>query len=79
MNKQFSVNDISGAKTIYLYDGDTIFLIDEKDEAYGFGKRSTEWYHKENFWDYFESETMLYYLRTISAEEAVRLYNNWEK
>ena len=77
MSKQFEVNDILCAKALYLYDNDTIFLIDENDEAYGFSKGSSEWYRKENFWDYFESETMLYYIRKISAEETMQLYCGW--
>lgn len=78
MEKQLTVSDILNSKEIYLYTyNDTIYVIDEKDNAYGFSEGCTGWYRKDNFWDYFESETMLYYLRILTKEEAVELYLKW--
>jgi len=78
MDKQLNVNDIINAKEIYFYSyGDVLFIIDENDDAYGFSEGRENWYYKSNFWDYFESETMLYYLKKLTKEEAVELYQKW--
>lgn len=78
MDKQLNVNDIINAKEIYFYSyEDVLFVIDENDDAYGFSEGRENWYHKSNFWDYFESETMLYYLRKLTKEEAAELYQKW--
>ena len=77
MDKQLNVNDILNAKEIYLYDNDTLYVVDKNDDAYGFSEGREIWYHKSNFWDYFESEAMLYYLRKLTKEEAVELYQKW--
>lgn len=79
MSKQFSANDILNAKEVYLYDNGILYLVDKDDEAYGFSRGCTEWYHKGNFRDYFESETMLSYIRSITKEEAVQIYLTWTK
>jgi len=80
MNKQFSAKDILNAKEVHLYDNDILYVVDKDDKAYGFSKGSSEWYYKENFWDYFESETMMsYYISSITKEEAAQMYLTWTK
>lgn len=75
--KIFSSEDILNAKSAYLYDNGILYIVDRDDEAYGFTAKSTEWFHKENFWDYFDSELMLTYLTPLSKDDAVLLYESW--
>ncbi|MBQ3199393.1 MAG: bifunctional (p)ppGpp synthetase/guanosine-3',5'-bis(diphosphate) 3'-pyrophosphohydrolase [Firmicutes bacterium] len=77
MNQQFTAEDILNAKQIYFYNNETLYIIDHDDEAYGYSKGCSGWYHKENFWDYFESELMMTYFTHITKEEAVQLYLGW--
>ena len=77
MEKQFTVLDILNAKEVYFYNQETLYIVNDSDEAYGFHKNSYGWFHKENFWDYFESSTMLSYFTPISKEQAANLYQEW--
>ena len=77
MNKQFTYEDILRAKEVHLYRNDTLFVVDADGEAYGFHEGGSEWYHKENFWDYFESSIMMSYLSRVTKEEAGQLYLTW--
>ena len=76
MDKQFDINSILNAKEFYLYYENTLYVVDKDDEVYGYNEKTDEWYHKSNFWDYFDSPIMLTYLKKISKEEAVELYKN---
>lgn len=79
MNKQFTADEIRTAKEVHLYNGDTLYIVDADDEAYGFYRFGSGWYHKSNFWDYFESETMLSYFTPITKDEAAELYLSWRE
>ncbi|MBQ4047002.1 MAG: hypothetical protein IJC93_01360 [Clostridia bacterium] len=75
MDRQFTEQDILNAKELCLFDNRVLYLITEDDEAYGF--TGGAWFYKSNFWDYFESESMLSYLSMPTKEEAVALYRAW--
>ena len=75
--KKFTAEEIKRVKEFHLYDGDTLYVIDSNDEAYGFYRYGGEWFHKSNFWDYFESSDMLSYFTPITKNEATELYESW--
>ena len=77
MNKQFTADEIRATKEVHFYNGDTLYIVDSDDEAYGFYRFGSGWYHKSNFWDYFESETMMSYFTPITKDEAADLYLSW--
>ena len=77
MDKQFTAEDILNAKEVHFYNNETLYIVDHDDEAYGYSKGCSGWYHKSNFWDYFESELMMTYFTHITKEEAVQLYLGW--
>lgn len=77
MEKQITVDDIINAKEIYLYNEDTLYIVDLAEEAYGFCKTGRDWFHKSNFWDYFDSSMMMSYFSVVTKEEAVALYKQW--
>lgn len=77
MNKQFTAEDIRNAKEVYLFDEGILYVVDDDDEAYGFTRCSDAWFHKRNFWDYFETSSMLSYFTLITKEEAAQLYTQW--
>ena len=79
MDKQLTVDDIKNAKDIYLYDQGILYVVDEIDEAYGFCENGDSWFHKENFWDYFDSSLMLSYFNVLSKDQAISLYEEWTK
>ena len=79
MNKQFTVDDIRAAKEVHLYNSETIYIVDADYEAYGFYRFGSEWFHKSNFWDYFESETMMSYFTPVTKDEAATLYEEWRE
>ena len=77
MTKQFASEDILNAKEVHLYDDYILYVVDHDDEAYGFTEHSEAWFHKANFWDYFETSTMLSFFTPITKEEAAKLYEGW--
>lgn len=77
MDKQIVIDDILNAKEVYFYDEDTLYIVDHEDEAYGYCKTGNGWFHKNNFWDYFESSEMLSYFSKITKEEALSIYKKW--
>lgn len=77
MSKQFTAEDIRNAKEVHLFDGGILYVVDHDDEAYGFTQNSQEWFHKANFWDCFETSTMLSYFTPITKENAARLFESW--
>ncbi len=79
MNKQFTAAEIRSAKEVHLYNSETLYIVDADDEAYGFCRFGSEWFHKSNFWDYFESETMMSYFTPITKDEAATLYEEWRE
>ena len=79
MNKQFTVDDIRAAKEVHLYNSETIYIVDADCEAYGFYRFGSEWFHKSNFWDYFESEIMMSYFTPVTKDEAATLYEEWRE
>ena len=79
MEKQFTEEDILQAKAVYLYDKSILYVVDEKEDAYGFSQGSKSWFLKENFWDYFDSRLMLAYFTIPTKEEAVQLYRSWKQ
>lgn len=79
MDRQFTVEDIRLAKEVHLFDGNTLYVIDEDYEAYGFYRYGGEWFHKSSFWDYFESEIMMSYFTPITKIEAAELYETWRE
>lgn len=79
MNKQFGIDDIKKAKEVHLFSQDTLYIVDDADNAYGFYKNGDHWFYKENFWDYFESSLMLSYFTPINRDQAIALYAEWTK
>ena len=79
MEYQFTEQDILNAKKVHLYDKGILYIVDHDDNAYGYCQGGGSWFHKENFWDYFDSEMMLAYFDCITKEEAVQLYLDWRK
>lgn len=77
MNKQLTVEDIRCAREATLYDNTTLYIVDKNDDAYGFHEGGREWFHKENYWDYYDSSLMMTYLTGLTIEEAVRVYEGW--
>ncbi len=77
MNKQFTADDIRQAKEIYYYNNHVLFIVDANNEAYGYYPGCRGWYHKGNFWDYFESDVMMSYFSDITHEEAAKIYEKW--
>ena len=78
MDRQWTYEEILSAKECYLYDENGLFVVDEKDNAYGYHEKTDEWYLKENFWDYFDSPIMLTYLKKITNEEAAEMYRSMQ-
>lgn len=78
MEKQFTVTDILNAQAVHLYDNSCLYIV-IGGEAYGFYENGSEWFHKENFWDYFDSSLMLSYFTPITKEEAAQIYMGWTK
>ncbi len=74
---QYTSDDILAAKEVYLYNGETLYLIDRDGEAHGFSAGSADWFRKDNFWDYFESSEMLCHISIPTREEAVSLFRSW--
>ena len=79
MDKQITIDDILNAKEVYFYNEDTLYIVDHTDEAYGFCQTGNGWFHKNNFWDYFDSSMMLSYFSVVSKEKAVELYKKWSE
>lgn len=77
MKKEFSANEIRSAKEVHLFNKNTLYVVDSDDEAYGFYRYGGSWYHKSDFWDYFESSTMLSCFTPITKSEAAELYDAW--
>lgn len=77
MEYHFSAEDILNAKSVHLYNSDTLYIVDGNDNAYGYYPGRRSWYLKENFWDYFDSSLMLSCFRPITKEEAAQLYCIW--
>ena len=78
MEMQFTARDIRNAQEVHLYNNACLYIVIDG-EAYGFYENSSGWFHKENFWDYFESDLMLTYFTPITKEEAAQLYMGWTK
>lgn len=77
MEKNFTANEIREAKQAHLFDGNTLYVVDHNDEVYGYYRYGGGWFHKANFWDYYESTEMLSYLSPITKDEAAELYESW--
>ena len=79
MDRQLTYEDILCAKAAEFFDGKILYVVEKNDEVYGFSKGSSQWHHKENYWDYLDSELMLPYFAPLSNEEAAQLYLSWTK
>ena len=79
MGYNFTVEDILNAKEVHLFDRATLYIVDSNDNAYGYCRGRKDWFLKQSFWDYFDSEMMMSYFECITKEEAARLYLSWEK
>ena len=79
MDKQLTKEDIKNAKQVDLYNNSVVFVVMPDDEAYGHSLGGGDWYHKENYWDYWESSIMLRYFSEITKEEVLALMDKWEK
>ena len=75
MKINFTAKDIMEATEVHLHNG-TLYIVFGGD-AYGFNRKSREWYLKDNFWDYFDSELMMSCFEPITKEGAVKLYIEW--
>lgn len=80
MGKQLTKEDVLNAKAIIYFNHETIYVEpQEGDEVYGISRGSREWFLKENYWDYYDSELMLSYMEKLSAHEALRMIHHWKK
>ena len=79
MDKQLTKEDIKNAKQVDLYNNSVVFVVMPDDEAYGHSLGGGDWYHKENYWDYWESSLMLSYFSEITKEDVLALMDKWEK
>lgn len=79
MSRQLTKKDILNAKEVHFYDNSVLYVVIDDDEVYGNTEGCLKWFEKENFWEYFGSSLMLSYFRTITKEEAVRMYEAWKK
>lgn len=77
MDIVISRDDIVKAKEVYLFNQDTLYIIDDNETPYGLIKGQKEWFIKESFWDYFDSRLMMTYLQVPSKEEALKIYDEW--
>lgn len=87
MKKQITREDILNAINVHFYKEEAIFVELEPDEVWGFDKGGSEWYKKENYYDYFESCLMMSYFSPIlmgenpfsriSKEAAADLIEEW--
>ena len=53
--------DICNARDAYLFDKTTLYVELDDGKVYGLDKGSKQWFLKNNFYDYFDSELMLSY------------------
>lgn len=66
------------AKAIILYNDEIIYVEPENgDDVYGISAGQNEWFLKENYWDYYESEMMMSYLHHITVDEAMQIIESW--
>lgn len=79
MSRQLTKKDILNAQEVHFYNDSILYVVIDDDKIYGITEGSSEWFKKENFWDYFESSLMLSYFTPITKEEAVRMYESWKK
>lgn len=77
MSRQLNREDILNSQSVHLYTENVIYVEIEDDEVYGFNKGGSEWYKKENFYDYFESSLMMSYFSSITKEEAADMVEEW--
>lgn len=79
MDRQLTRDEILNAKAVHLYNDNTVFVeLDGCDDVYG-SVDGINWYVKNNFWDYFESELMMSYFQMLTPEEALELFDKWNK
>ena len=69
--------EILKSKEVHLFDETTIYVVLDDDCVYGLHKGSGEWFRKNNFYDYFDSELMLTYFSYITKEDAAALATEW--
>ena len=79
MGRQLSKEEILNAKEVYLYSEDVIYVELEDDDVYGLCKGGLEWYKKESFYDYLESQQMMSFFSNITKETAINMINEWKK
>ena len=52
MSRQLTREDILNSQSVHLYTEDVIYVELKDDEVYGFNKGGSEWYKKDNFYDW---------------------------
>ena len=77
MSRQLTREEILNTQRVYLYEESVIYVEVEEDEVYGFNKGGSEWYKKDNFYDYFDSSLMMSYFSSITKEEAADMVEEW--
>lgn len=70
MSRQLTREDILNSQSVHLYTEDMLYAELKDDELYGFSKGGSEWYKKDNFYDYFESSLMMSYFSSVTKEDA---------
>lgn len=55
MSRQLTKKDILNAQEVHFYNDSILYVVIDDDKIYGITEGSSEWFKKENFWDYFES------------------------
>lgn len=78
MYRQITREDLLESREIVLYDKEILYVAADGDgEVYGITAGRDRWFHKANYWDYYDSEMMLSYLDPLTPDEAAALLDQW--
>lgn len=79
MTRQLTRQDILNAKAIHLFNQITVYVeLNDTEDVYG-SYNGTDWFIKDNFWDYFDSELMLSYFEMLTPQKTFKLFEKWER
>ena len=79
MTRQLTKNDILNAKAIHLFNETTVYVeFNDTEDVYG-SYNGTDWFIKDNFWDYWESELMLSYFEMLTPQKTFKLFEKWDR
>ena len=79
MTRQLTKEDILKAKAIHLFNKTTVYVeLNDTEDVYG-SYMGGDWFVKDNYWDYWESELMLSYFEMLTPQKTFRLFEKWQK